>query len=607
VNQICRFIEIMDPARQRPNRVAFFGQDSRKCRTVLLMGETGIGKSTFVNYVANYFLGGNLDSLKVAIPNRLYRTSNVAGVERHSETNLDDVTVSQTRHCTTYSFHKHQAEFRCIDTPGLSCTSNSATNHADDESISAILTAANQAGELHAIILIINGTAARLTVNVQNALQRISGNCPDVLLNNIIVVFTNCNSSSKNFDEAFLPFPPQKTFVMNNSAFCSHPSTWNEDNRDLQELNWKQSMRKVGEIVEFVDQLAPQSTLVFQEILNIRNVIKHLVLWASEEIPKKQTIEEVFTALERQMSTIEFDLTREESKVSIQDKEVQRLQLQEQDRAALRRAAESDHSSVQDKLNAAAVKARNADSQRLRDQNQLDAARVSLQNTSICTEVKLMGGVEVFNFFGFKSLLRLFPNLSENGLLYLRAAISIFMFLKNFLCAKEEHKLDSLRQAAEVKEFERSIENLSHQEQTARNELRTFETQLQDLSENTSNHRAKELEIKQKKDEVVKNRKQAKALADEIRKRKADIQTQLQGKEAEMQEAKRHLEDAKNTLKEECVGLKRICSRFNFIEELNACKEFLRTRQSSLTTTKARETMDAFIKFMDDLANEFMG
>jgi len=308
-----------------------------------LIGEIGAGKSTFINYVANYFLGGSLNSLKVVIPNRIYRSTTKVGFETHSEANLDDVTVSQTTKCLPYFFRKGQVVFRFIDTPGLSDPSNSYTQQIDKESIDKILTATSLIGQLHAIILIINGSASRLTVNVRNSLQRILGNYPDVFLNNMVVIFTNCDSTTKNFDETSLPFLPKKTFVMNNSAFYSHPSTWNEDDQDLQELNWKQSMRKIGEIVEFADQLGPQFMGVFQKMLEIRNAIKNHILRASAEIQKQQTLIDVLTKLKSKMSATESKLTQQTTKVLLYNSMLQSLQCQEQLYAATHSDVESHH------------------------------------------------------------------------------------------------------------------------------------------------------------------------------------------------------------------------------------------------------------------------
>lgn len=235
-------------------------QDQSTSRVVLLIGETGAGKSTFINYVANYFLKGSVESPKNVIPNKVYRYVTEGGYEKHSETNLDNPTVSKTRECITYSFHKERITYRFIDTPSMRDTSNFATDYVDDEAIKTILTAAGRTGALHAIILIINGSAARLYGYLRNALLLIAGNYPDVLFNNTIVIYTNCNFASRNFDERSLPFIPKKSFVMNNSAFSSLSRWWDEEDWLTQELNWKRSMRKMKEIVELIDDLVPQST-----------------------------------------------------------------------------------------------------------------------------------------------------------------------------------------------------------------------------------------------------------------------------------------------------------------------------------------------------------
>ena len=56
--------------------------------------------------------------------------------------------------------------------------------------------AASQAGELHAIILVINAYALKLTIKMKTALQRIAGNYPDVLRNNMLVTYTNTSAAT---------------------------------------------------------------------------------------------------------------------------------------------------------------------------------------------------------------------------------------------------------------------------------------------------------------------------------------------------------------------------------------------------------------------------
>lgn len=106
------------------NNTRHLSLDTSNIAKVLVIGETGSGKSTFINYLTNYFRGGSLQNVKVAIPSK-YRPI-ITEQFAHCENNLRDTTQSKTDMCNQYIFidtaSPAQRQYLFLDTPGLSDT-----------------------------------------------------------------------------------------------------------------------------------------------------------------------------------------------------------------------------------------------------------------------------------------------------------------------------------------------------------------------------------------------------------------------------------------------------------------------------------------------------
>ena len=144
-----------------------------KSKSILIVGETGGGKSTFINTITNYFKNGSLDDLKVAIPTKYLPSTE--GYQ-HTENNTKNIAMSQTDSCTTYVFEKNGIKYSFIDTPGLNDT---RCSQQDEANMKKILDNAKVTSDLTAVLLIVNGTQSRLTPAMENILVTLRGAVPD--------------------------------------------------------------------------------------------------------------------------------------------------------------------------------------------------------------------------------------------------------------------------------------------------------------------------------------------------------------------------------------------------------------------------------------------
>eukprot|EP01125_Pyxidicula_operculata_P003342 TRINITY_DN1397_c1_g1_i1.p1 TRINITY_DN1397_c1_g1~~TRINITY_DN1397_c1_g1_i1.p1 ORF type:complete len:326 (-),score=49.57 TRINITY_DN1397_c1_g1_i1:744-1721(-) len=272
---------------------SFLGSDDNM--NILVLGETGSGKSTFINTVTNYFKKGSLKNIRVAIPTKFLPANE--GNQESSETNAKNTSESQTNECMRYNYSSDQGKFTLIDTPGLADTRGPAQ---DDINMKKILEAAEEAQSLSAIIIVANGSNARQTTNIKASFSRLRGSLPDALFDNIILVLTNCWAHSCNFNVSQSRIKHRKVFYINNSAFSSNPKNWVFPNNIL-EAEWKQCMGVIEDIMTFISELTPSTTEAFSKMKKIRHDIKSVLHDSRLQISQLQQIQDEIAAAEEAM------------------------------------------------------------------------------------------------------------------------------------------------------------------------------------------------------------------------------------------------------------------------------------------------------------------
>ncbi|CCM07038.1 uncharacterized protein FIBRA_09357 [Fibroporia radiculosa] len=165
--------------------------DSKTEFTILVVGETGTGKTTVLSLIANILQGNTPKTYK-----KYHEESNEAGGSaKHSQTN----------NAKLYQFvSKNGITVRILDTPGLADTRGIAQDEQHKESIARAIR--DHITVVNAVIILANGTVPRLGVATDYALSTLSSMFPKTLADNIGFLFTNVSSPlSWNFDEQSLP------------------------------------------------------------------------------------------------------------------------------------------------------------------------------------------------------------------------------------------------------------------------------------------------------------------------------------------------------------------------------------------------------------------
>lgn len=304
--------------------------------TMIMIGETGTGKSTIVNTAYNSINNISFADRQVLIPTKY---QNAIGGYTHTEKNTADRSVAQTMESTTYKITtppektswfqpaKPLTTFKIIDTPGLNDTSG---HEADEEHFNGILDALIESSEVSAVVLVLNGTQGRFTANIKNVIHHLKGSMPASISENIIVVFTMCNEYTCNFDVSKLVengINTKNIYYVNNTAWISDPSKLSNNAIASLNADWKMSMETIGKMLQTVSTLTAKTTADFEIIKNLRNEVKSILHDSKVNLLNLQNIlDEIHQA---EISASKFKATSQQCEDYIIKKPVQKLILKE--------------------------------------------------------------------------------------------------------------------------------------------------------------------------------------------------------------------------------------------------------------------------------------
>ncbi|XP_046457495.1 uncharacterized protein LOC124204467 [Daphnia pulex] len=256
-------------------------------KTILLTGETGSGKTTWINAMVNYVLGVEWDD-----PFRFILVDE--DVRGGSQAN------SQTQGVTAYDLH-HQNGFRIpfsltiVDTPGFGDTGGIARDKEITSAIEKLFKHKNGIEELDAVGFVVKSSDARLTVSqkyIFNSVLSIFGK--DVKEN---VHFLATFADGKRplvldaIKEAKLPcqtdskgLPCYQKF--NNGAIYVN----NQDEEDESSpIEWKNGMKNFKSFFNELSDMRTKSLQMTIEVLEYRKQLEMKLRWTKDAIPKHLT------------------------------------------------------------------------------------------------------------------------------------------------------------------------------------------------------------------------------------------------------------------------------------------------------------------------------
>ncbi|KAH3777349.1 uncharacterized protein LOC127845834 [Dreissena polymorpha] len=237
-------------------------------KTILLIGETGTGKSTLVDGMANVILGVNWND-----PFR-FKMVNLEDEEKQKKENQ---ALSQTEWITCYTMHPQkggrlQYTINIIDTPGFGDTRGLQRDHAIVEQIRELFSVEPPLGVaiIDAVCFLVKAPDARLTPTQSYIFQSIMSMFGNDIEENICSLITFADGLEPPviaaLKESKLPFG--KWFTFNNSALFAKNTEL--DQSSLSPMFWDMGLKSFQNFFQYLEALPAKSLQLTSDVLNER-------------------------------------------------------------------------------------------------------------------------------------------------------------------------------------------------------------------------------------------------------------------------------------------------------------------------------------------------
>jgi GTPase SAR1 family protein len=185
---------------------------------ILILGETGVGKSTFINAFINYLTYDTLDealktpnlnwvipcSFAIQLPdqetNAFIQRKIVVGSDADEHGGVKG--QSATQKATAYSIYIQDQLVRLIDTPGMGDTRGP---EQDRKNMSDVLSVLRSYDNIHGIIILLKPNNPRLNFMFRFVIQELLGQLHRSAARNMVYAFTNTRGSNFTPGDSYVP------------------------------------------------------------------------------------------------------------------------------------------------------------------------------------------------------------------------------------------------------------------------------------------------------------------------------------------------------------------------------------------------------------------
>lgn len=308
---------------------------------ILLLGKSGVGKSTFINAFSNYLKFSDISEIKtksdvdIKIPFisqmfDLSENSNIHGSHLNPDGNESLRPMSsQTRSCKSYQFTFPDLCLTLIDTPGILDTDGGVDQ--DNSNMEDTIKFISQYESINGIAILLRSDEKRLDDTLRYSFLQFLNQFHRSAVQNLVYIFTHAGNSSitrpgqcstavklmldkiseKDSSIQFPCFNESHFYVDSDSLeFLVTKDYINYDKLDVMNFtrNWKKSKSECGRLIEYIQTLPVhnlQETMVIQRARTLIESLLPLLLRIGKNIVQnKENLKQKETEIEEFQGTI---------------------------------------------------------------------------------------------------------------------------------------------------------------------------------------------------------------------------------------------------------------------------------------------------------------